>query len=1138
MMKAALLAILLLLAPAVSADMPLMWEFKPVGAVSTDLVLNGGVLYFGTSSGRVYGLNASTGRLMINYTVPSGVYSTPYVSDGQVVFGCDNGVLYSFNTSSTKNTWTFMAKDAIRAPTASSGDILFVGSNDNRLYALKKTSGNRVWDMLSGPVQSPPLSDGWKIYFSAQGSRVYSVSVKDGSVIWNRTLPGQLKISNGFYDDIIYFTSTDKRVYALDKYTGDVLWNYTTNGSITLPPLVAAGNVIVSSSDRRVYSLDPYFGNLVWKTQLNETPTAPLSYDGETVYAPAGNRIYALSVTDGVEVWRMNISSTIRYRPAYSGSTLYLSGASVQAYGGSSDLEVLRIESTPQIPSADRKSTLSVTVRNSGSSIAADAQVDIYVDRMNVSGEKMTLTGGETAVLKHEITLGYGRHVVEAIVDKDNKLVESNKTNNRLGAVIYAQREWPTFKQNNNRTGYYSVGDRFTRMDSVVSWTCAFNASNMTLSDASLMFQAIDDSKPFRMASIALNHTCSATPSRIYPVNRITSNISCIVYNTTGYSDKNMNLMREYLRSFNETEYNWSIRHGTIEYPFNVTGFSGLFNCTASGNQDIPIEQATMVWDCRVRPNFNITPYNITGAWACTTRYYSNYSMEGLSQLKGYAPIGGFTPYLPSTSLSDYRMLWSYKTVDKIQSSPILVDLDGTGLLETVFGSFDGSVYAVDSEGRLLWESVLGGAVTSVAASDLDDDGRLEILAGTFGGSLYCLDSRGKLIWSYATGGPVESTPLVLEVGEPPHKEVIFGSLDDNIYSLSDQGRLLWSYKASDKVSSSATAADVDGDGELEVAIGSQDNILYVLRTPPYKVWMFQTNGDVNGAPIAVYGRYGKAADIITASSDGSLYDLYYSSMGVDQLARVCDSSGCRTETATKTRLYPRWQYQTGASVESSPAAADVNGDGSIEYVFAETNNEFLIVNRTGGRVVHSSLASPIYSTPALVDLVGDGSAEVILGSDDGTVYILNASGETAWSYKTNASVRSSAAIADVNGDGRLEFAIGSDDGSLYMFSPGGAGPQDATSSSSTSTSSTSSTTTPADEPSTTSTEPTSTTASTSTTSTSTTESSTTSIPQRINFPSGKDDLGAFIISVSILAYYFFTVMSPNSVGRKKSKLT
>jgi FG-GAP repeat len=68
-----------------------------------------------------------------------------------------------------------------------------------------------------------------------------------------------------------------------------------------------------------------------------------------------------------------------------------------------------------------------------------------------------------------------------------------------------------------------------------------------------------------------------------------------------------------------------------------------------------------------------------------------------------------------------------------------------------------------------------------------------------------------------------------------------------------------------------------------------------------------------------------------------------------------------------------------------------------------------------------------VTSSPALADVDGDGQMEIGFGGYDRNIYLLNAAGSVRWYYHAADTIWSSPAFVDVTGDGRLEMVIGSD---------------------------------------------------------------------------------------------------------------
>jgi outer membrane protein assembly factor BamB len=154
--------------------------------------------------------------------------------------------------------------------------------------------------------------------------------------------------------------------------------------------------------------------------------------------------------------------------------------------------------------------------------------------------------------------------------------------------------------------------------------------------------------------------------------------------------------------------------------------------------------------------------------------------------------------------------VWSYKTVDSVESSPAVVG----GLVYV--GSDDHNVYCLNaSTGAFVWSYTTGSEVGYSSPAVV---GGL-VYVGSLDDMVYCLNATsGAFVWSYKTGGMVFSSPAVVT------GLVYVGSNDDNVYCLNaSTGAFVWSYTTGGEVDSSP--AVVNG----VVYVGSEDGKVYAF---------------------------------------------------------------------------------------------------------------------------------------------------------------------------------------------------------------------------------------------------------------------------------------------------------------------
>ncbi len=134
------------------------------------------------------------------------------------------------------------------------------------------------------------------------------------------------------------------------------------------------------------------------------------------------------------------------------------------------------------------------------------------------------------------------------------------------------------------------------------------------------------------------------------------------------------------------------------------------------------------------------------------------------------------------------------------------------------------------------------------------------------------------------------------------------------------------------------------------------------------------------------------------------------------------------------------WPVVIGEGVLSSPALADLDGDGNLETVFGGSFTGDVYVLRCDGthfegwpqRIACAGIAS----SPAIGDLDRDGDLEIVVGADDNRVYAWHHDGllVTGWPILTGGNIESSPALGDLDRNGDLEIVVGSGDGNVYAW--------------------------------------------------------------------------------------------------------
>lgn len=188
---------------------------------------------------------------------------------------------------------------------------------------------------------------------------------------------------------------------------------------------------------------------------------------------------------------------------------------------------------------------------------------------------------------------------------------------------------------------------------------------------------------------------------------------------------------------------------------------------------------------------------------------------------------------------------------------------------------------------------------------------------------------------------------------------------------------------------SSVNAAEVDGNlaNGLEVIAGGADGVIYVFRADGSPLWS-------HALPNSGCTKTSNTNKLMSAPAVGALFGdgVPYVVVGYGGIGgAACGGGVVAINGVTGER---RWHFDTVSfakrqgygsnlfAVVSSPALADVNGDGTLEVGFGSHDRNIYFLNSRGKALWYYNAADTVWSSPAFADLDGDGFLEMIIGTD------------------------------------------------------------------------------------------------------------------------------------------------------------
>ncbi len=364
----------------------LLWSFHTGSPIQSSPVVENNRVFFGSDNGKVYSLDALSGREIWNFATGNAVKSTPTVVGDVVYFGSTDRNLYALDAESGNKLWNYTLASfsaQIWSSPVVAYDKIFFGASDGNLYALNATTHELEWSYPTGmEIQSSPAVNWPFVYIGSLNGKVYSIWIDNGTENWNFS-SDLSKSSHGIYaspmisNGRLYIGSEDYNLYCIDAQTGVLIWNFTAPYKIYSSASISNGQVFIhptgESWDAHLYALpedDPNGdgiindSEIIWsfETEDKDGGSSPTVVDGKVLVGSSESRLYCVNESDGEEQWNLTTGGIIVASPTVANGIVYITCEDRTLYAIGGDMPaVLDIQIIPEFPSIKSNRIMGIT---------------------------------------------------------------------------------------------------------------------------------------------------------------------------------------------------------------------------------------------------------------------------------------------------------------------------------------------------------------------------------------------------------------------------------------------------------------------------------------------------------------------------------------------------------------------------------------------------------------------------------------------------------------------------------------------------------------------------------------------------------------------------------------------------------
>ncbi|AFU98143.1 outer membrane protein assembly factor BamB [Simiduia agarivorans] len=277
-----------------------LWSSPKPVPVSAGIGVSSERLLLGSYKGELIALDRNNGELLWRTQLSSEILSEPAETAGVVVATTSDGKLYGLDAETGKEKWMFESVQPVLTLRGTSapvvmGDTVLAAFDNGKIYAFEAETGLIQWEQRVAipkgkselerivDIDGTPRLAGDLLYVVSYQGRLVAFAASTGRPLWGEDASSVQGPSSDYNQ--VYIAGAMDKVQAFSSSTGVLQWENTDLLRRELSaPMVWGSYVAVVDLDGYLHLLDRNTGAMAGREQLGAAVRGRLLVDGDLLY--------------------------------------------------------------------------------------------------------------------------------------------------------------------------------------------------------------------------------------------------------------------------------------------------------------------------------------------------------------------------------------------------------------------------------------------------------------------------------------------------------------------------------------------------------------------------------------------------------------------------------------------------------------------------------------------------------------------------------------------------------------------------------------------------------------------------------------------------------------------------------------